>query len=415
MVAVRKTRLQALAEAGSGAARAVLALKQHPERFLASVQIGITLVSVAAAAYGGASIALKVEPLIARVPSLAPYASDVALAGVIVGVAYLSIVVGELVPKSLALRNAERYALAVGRVLLTLSYLARPVVWLLTASSNLVLRPFGDRTNFTETRHSAEELQQLVGEAMTAGSVNKGAGEIASRALELPELTAQDVMVPRREVVCLRRHSSGDELRRVLLEHTYSRMPVLETPERVVGYVSIKDLLALAWERELLVLDDVMRPPPFVPATKKAIDLLRQMQATATPFAIVVDEHGLMLGIVTLEDLLEEVVGEIFNERVGASQALVEQQAQSEATVAGATPIRELNRSLALQLPDEGGYHTVAGLCLFTLGRIPQAGESLCFDGGVRITVVDASPRRIRSVRLTIETSAASRPPTSVP
>ncbi len=399
VVSVRRTRLQELVESGIGAARAVARLKEQPERFLATVQIGITVVGAAAAAYGGASLAVRLEPVLRRVPALETHADDVALGLVIVAVSFLSIVLGELVPKSLALRSAEKYALAVGWVLLALSWLARPFVWLLTATSNLVLRPFGDQTTFTETRHSADELQQLVDEATVAGTVHAKAGEIASRALELPRLDAADVMVPRPEVVTLQRSAPPDEVRRVLLERTHSRMPVLDGPHRVAGYVAVKDLLVLAWEQRLVVLEDVLRPAYFVTPNTSAVELLEQMQARHNPFAVVIDDRGALLGIVTLEDLLEEMVGDILSEHAPPSPRLITTEPDGSAVVAGATPVRDVNRLLGLELPESDDFTTVAGLCLQLAGHIPARGAR--FDtAGVTLEVLEASPRRIRSLRV---------------
>jgi putative hemolysin len=301
----------------------------------------------------------------------------------------------------LALRSAERFALLISRPLLALSVLARPIVWFLTASSNVVLKPFGDRTTFTEARHSADELQQLVDEATKAGTLHPRAGEIASRALELAELTVAEVMVPRQQVVLLPRHAQPDELHRILLEHTHSRMPVYDgRPDNVVGYVSVKDLLALAWEHKLIVLEDVMRPGFFVPETKRAVDLLHEMRERRLPFAIVVDEQGGLNGIVTIEDLLEELVGDIFSEHARTTPRLIQRDADGSVLVDGSLPVRELNRALNLELPEEGEWNTIAGLCLSLAGRIPAKGEQLTIEGGLVLEVVDASPRRIRTVRI---------------
>ena len=185
---------------------------------MATVQIGITVVGATAGAFGGASFAKHLAPLLAGVPWLQAYAEQVALAIVVGVISFLSLVLGELVPKSLALRSAEGYALIIARPMVWLSRAARPLVWFLTASSNVVLRIFGDRTNFTETRHSPEELQQIVDEAASAGTVHRTAGDIAARAMDFPDLTARHVMVPRARVVGLMRDASREELRRVVLE-----------------------------------------------------------------------------------------------------------------------------------------------------------------------------------------------------
>jgi putative hemolysin len=379
----------------------VLDLRNHPERFLATVQIGITVVGASAAAYGGSSLTHRLEPWIGELPLVGRYAHPIALGMVVIGISYLSIVAGELVPKSLALRSSERYALLVGRPLLALSWFAQPLVWLLTGSSNVLLRPFGDRTTFTETRHSAEELQHIVEEAAKAGTVHPHAGEIASRAIDFANLIAADVMVPRGELVMLPRHAPAEEVHRVLLEHTHSRIPVYDgRHDNVVGYINVKDVLAMAWERNLFVLEDLMRPPFFVPDSKPAIDLLQEMRGRRILIAFVVDEQGAVEGIVTLEDLLEELVGEIFSEHVQHVPELVRLEADGSAVVAGSAPIRDVNRELDIELPEEEGWSTVAGLCLSLAGRIPLAGETLSVPGGFLLEILEATPRRVRAVRL---------------
>lgn len=411
VVALRKTRIQELAEQRRGSAQAVLRLRETPERFLATVQVGITVVSATAAALGGESIARQLAPKLARITWIEAHAESAALAIVIAGISYLSIVLGELVPKSLALRSAERYALLVAKPLLALAWLTRPLVWLLSSSANVLLRPFGDRTTFTETRHSAEELHELVEEATKAGTIHPEAGEIASRALELPELTAANIMVPRQDVVAIPRHASPDEVRRILLEQTHSRMPVYEDQiDNVVGYVSVKDMLAMAWDQRLIVLEDLIRPAFFVPESKHAVELLSEMRTQHMPFAIVVDEQGGMSGIVTMEDLIEELVGEIFSEHVRNVPQLIRKETGGSAIVDGVTPVREINRELGIDLPEEGPWTTIAGLCLAISGRIPAAGEELQIAKGITLQVVEASPRRIRLVR--VRPSTAPEDPT---
>ena len=252
LLSMRKTRLRELVDEGSGAARAVLRLRENPERFLATVQVGITVISATAAAFGGASIALRLTPLLVGLGLSQQLSQELAFALVVGFVSYLSLVLGELVPKSLALRAGERYALLIAPLLRALSRLMRPFVWLLTASSNTVLRLFGDRTSFSESRLSVEELQSLMEEAGKHGHLHPRTGDIASRAFELAERDVSEVMVPRHRVIALRRHASADEVKRVLREAGHSRIPVYEgSIDRIVGYLLVKDLLGRALEQGL--------------------------------------------------------------------------------------------------------------------------------------------------------------------
>jgi putative hemolysin len=408
IVAVRKARIEQLADDGHTSAAAVLSLRAEPERFLATVQVGVTVVSATAAAFGGAAIAKKLEPVLARSEWLRVHAEGVALALVVAVVSYLSIVIGELVPKSLALRAAERYALIVARPLVGLSFLARPLVWVLSASANVVLRPFGDQTTFTEARHSAQELRQLVEEASQAGTVNPEAAEIATRALDLPDLVASDVMVHRRDVIAIAIDISREDLRQILLEQTKTRIPVYrERIDNVIGYINIKDMLAMAWEQQLVVLQDAVRAAFFVPTTMPAVQLIKQMRERHQPFAIVVDEHGGMAGIATMEDLLEELVGEIFSEHEAATDELISRHDDGSALVNGLATIRDVNRALNIELPDDGPWSTIAGLVLALAGRLPTVGESFEAAPGITLDVSDASPRRIVTVRVRVAPSPA--------
>lgn len=400
IISLRATRLSQLVDEGRASARAVKRLRDEPERFLATVQVGITVVGATAAAFGGAALAQRLAPYLASVPVIARYAEPIALALVVAIVSFLTLVLGELVPKSLALRASERYALLVARPLLALSELARPIVWFLTAVSNVVLRPFGDRTTFSESRLSAEELEQLVQEAGKAGALDEPTADIASRALAFRELTAGDVMVPRSRVVALARDASPDELKRMLLEERRARMPVYDgSLDEIVGYVMAKDLAAMAWEKQLIVLDDLIRPVLFVPATARAVHVLREMQRRRTQIAVVVDEHGGTAGLLTLEDLVEELVGDILGEQEQA-EALFHREPGGTALARGDAPIREVNRALDLDLPEGEGYTTLAGLCIALAGSVPERGARLEAPDGTEVEVLDASPRVVRLVRL---------------
>jgi magnesium and cobalt exporter, CNNM family len=409
IVSLRKTRLAQLVEEGRASARAVKSLRDAPERFLATVQIGITVIGATAAAVGGASIATQLEPVVARVPGIGRWAHSVSLALVVAGVSYLSLVLGELVPKSLGLRAAERYALGVARPLLWLAQVARPLVWLLTASSNVLLRPFGDRTTFTESRLSAEELELLVDEAGQVGALDASTAEIASRALAFRDLTAAEVMVPRSRIAALRLDAPQEEVKRLLLEEGRSRMPVYDgSLDEVVGYVVAKDLAAMAWERGLIVLSDLVRPVHFVPEAAKAAHVLRDMQQRRAHIAVVVDEHGGVAGLLTLEDLVEELVGEILGE-TEQPEELFRREPDGSVLVRGDAPVREVNRALSLELQEGEDYSTVAGLCMALSGAVPQRGTRLRAADGTDLEVLDASPRVVRLVRLRPASTSPSR------
>jgi putative hemolysin len=401
ILTLRKTRLQQLIDAGSGPALRIRDLRNHPERFLASVQIGITVVGAAAAALGGATSTPLLESALeaAGVPSRAAHAT--ALATVVGGISYLAIVFGELVPKSLALRHRERYALGVAPLISFLSWLARPAVRALTASSNLVLRPFGDRTTFSEVRLSSEELQELVEEAAKTGSLDEHTSEIASRAIDFGVLTAGQVMVPRNRIDGIPRAATPEDVKRLLLESGHSRMPVYDGAlDSIVGYVSLRDVLALAWEGQLVILEDLIRPAVFVPESMRATRVLEEMQRRRTAIAFVVDEHGGISGLVTLRDLIVEVLGRLSIDEHGPAEELIRDEGNGRALVRGWVPIRDLNRALGLDLPEGRSYSTIAGLCLELAGGMPERDARLTAADGSQLEVVDCSPHAVRLVRV---------------
>ncbi len=395
VLSVRKTRLREFVRRGDKRALAVKSLRDKPEHFLATVQIGITLVGTAAGAVGGAAFAASMSAALGDVE----YAQEISLVTAVLLISFLELVLGELVPKSLALRYSDSYSFLVGRPLLGLAYLMRPLVWFLTACSNVFLRMFGDQTTFTEARLSRDELQQLVEEAAKTGSVDPRASEIASRALGFGEITVAEVMVPRTRVVALRRGAPPEEVQRVILEEGHSRMPVYDgSIDHIVGYVVARDVLALAWERGLVVLEDILRPPYVVAGTTPALDLLREMQRRRVQMAVVTDEHGLA-GLITIEDLIEELVGDIFSED-DQPQSLVLREPEGTAIVQGWAPVRKVNRELHLDLPVGADRTTIAGLCIALAEMIPEAGTTLKTEDGTVLEIVEASARRVRKVRI---------------
>lgn len=396
ILSVRKTRLAEFIRRRDKRALAVKSLRDNPERFLSTVQVCITTAGTAAAALGGSRLEHDLLPHFEAIG----LGTVTALTVVVIGITFLEVVLGELIPKSLALRYADRYSFIMARPLLFISALFRPVVWVLAGTSNLFLKFFGDKTTFTEARLSRDELQQLVEEAAKTGSVDPRASEIASRALGFGEVTVAEVMVPRTRVVAIRRGAPPEEVQRMILEEGHSRMPVYDgSIDNIVGYVVARDVLALAWEKGLVVLEDILRPPHKVPESTRALDLLREMQRRRTQMAVVVDDHGGLSGLVTTEDLIEELVGDIMSEDDVPEQFFT-REPSGTILVQGWASVRKVNRDLHLDLPVGRDRTTIAGLCMSLAQAIPQAGERLTTDNGTVLEVVEASPRRVRRVRI---------------
>ena len=399
ILSVRKTRVQERANAGHRGALAVQSLRETPERFLATVQVGITVVSVAASAFGGAAIAANLTPMLEAL-GFGAKSHGVALAIVVISISFLSLVLGELVPKSLALRYSDGYSSFVSRPLLFLARIARPLVWFLTTCSNLVLRLFGDRTSFTEARLSRDELQQLVTEAAQSGSVDAKGSEIASRALEMADVPVSEVMVHRGDIIAIGKDASAEEVQRLILEEGHSRMPVYDGHiDKLVGYVVARDLLAVVWEHGLVVIDDIVRPLFSVPMTARINVVLREMQARRVQIAAVVDEYGGTAGMITIEDLIEELIGDVVDEDE-VPDLTMQPEPEGTVLVPGWVPIRKVNRALGTALPIARESTTMAGLCLALAFVVPPVGARLNAPDGTMIEVVDSSPRRVRMVRV---------------
>jgi putative hemolysin len=401
VLALRRTRLHHLVEERRSGARAAAALRRQPERFLATVQIGITVVGATAAAFGGATLATPIGRALHHLGLSQPLAQDIGFALIIAFISYLSLVLGELVPKSLALKYSERYALLMAPALAGLGTLLRPLVWFLTGSSNVILRWFGDRTSFAEARISPDELQQMVEEATRAGTIDPQVGDIVSRAFDFSDLRVGAVMLPRARIIAAGKRATVDELMALIAEHGHSRVPIHgDSLDDLLGYVVAKDVVLWSREPQLFVLADLLRPAYTVGEKERAAVVLRELQRRRNQLALVKDELGTVAGLVTIEDLLEELVGEIVAEHEPAPRPLA-LAADHTVIVPGTTPIRELNRQLGLALPEGEDYTTIAGLCMALAGRLPPLGGLVKTEDGTILEIVATSPGRLDAVRLT--------------
>lgn len=391
LVSLREGQLRTLERDDRAGARRLVRLARDPNRFLATIQIGITLAGFLASATAAVSLA---EPLVPLLGFFGGAAGAVAVAVVTVVLTFLTLVFGELAPKRLAMQYALRWALLVARPLDLISTISRPAVWALSASTNLVVRVFGGNPHAESEQLSPEELRELVS---SQRGLNPEQRMIISGALEIHERRLREVLIPRRAVFTLATDLDVPPARVELAASGHSRAPVARAGhlDDVVGVVHLRDLLD-----DDARLVDVTRPAVVFPDSLRVSDALRRFKAEREQFAVVVDEHGAVEGIVTLEDLLEEIVGEIYDETDGDVMAVREAD-DGSLVLPGTFPIHDLV-DLGVELPDapEGGYATIAGLLLVALGRIPEQPGDMVVVSGWHLEVLAVEHHAITSVRL---------------
>jgi putative hemolysin len=396
VVSARKVRLQQRAEKGDAGACVALELANAPSRFLSTVQIGITLVGIFAGAFGGATIAAELDARLEQIPGLAPYSEAIALVAVVAAITYLSLIIGELVPKRLALNNPEGIAAKIARPMRRLSVIASPVVRLLGFSTESMLRLLGVRKN-TEPLVTEEEIKLMIKQGTEAGMFDEAEQDMVMNVFRLGDRRTGALMTPRYEIVWIDIKDSPAEIERRFNEHRHSRFPVCDgSIDHVLGIVRAKDLLACCLAGEAIDLQAALRMPLFVPENMPALKALEMFKQTGTHLAIVLDEHGGMQGLVTHHDLMEAIVGDIPSAGLPTESPAVRREDGSW-LLDGALPIDEFQQILGLkQMPDDehGDYQTLAGFVLQQIGRIPVAGEQFEWRG-LRFEVVDMDRRRI--------------------
>ncbi|TCO82724.1 putative hemolysin [Plasticicumulans lactativorans] len=399
VVSARRARLQVLEQDGVGGARAALHLSEAPGRFLSTVQIGITLIGIFAGAYGGATIAGALAVwLDEHFASLGTEAAGaLALAIVVAAITYLSLIVGELVPKQLALRHPERIAVLVAPIMLVISRLALPLVFLLDVSTRIGLRLVGGHAA-SEQKVSDEEIKTLIAEATEVGVVKQAERAMIAGVMRLADRPVTALMTPRPDIAWLDLDDDEAATRAALLECRYSRLPVCKgDPDEIQGVVEAKDLLNRALAGQPLDLRAVMREPLVVHDGVSALGLLESIKQSPLHMALVVDEYGSLRGLVTANDILEAIVGELAEHGAEADPSIVQREDGSW-LMDGGVAIDEIKETLGLRsLPDEDDYDTLAGLVLAQLERLPSAGDHFTLSG-YRFEVVDMDERRIDKV-----------------
>jgi CBS domain containing-hemolysin-like protein len=395
LVTARRTRIVELQHQGNRRAREVLRITSDPPRFISAMQLGVTLTSLGIGALGEQALANAFDDVTSTVLA-------VLLAYLIL--TFLHVVFGELVPKGIALGHSEGTALFVSAPVRAFFIVFKPLIWFLQRSTEVVLRALGLRPPGGEVEiYSEAELRMLVSQSTRGGEIEEQEQEMLYKVFDFADKEASDVMVPRPEVVALSVDLPPEQCLEAVMDSPYTRYPVYkETLDNVVGILHVRDLFSALRDRGMheVKVGDLIRPAHIVPETKDLAALLTEFRRTNQHMAIVVDEYGEMEGIVTLEDLLEEIVGEIEDE-FDLPDESVEQVDDDTVRIDGTFPIDDFNERFHTSLPDED-YHTVAGFVFGLLGRQPEVGDDIAHDG-LRFDVLDVEGSRINRLGVTFE------------
>jgi len=387
LITARRTRLAERADAGSRGAVTALKLMENPVRFISGVQVGITALGILLGAIGAELLTHFFDPFIAATVSFI-------LAFAII--TYLSVVIGELVPKAIALEQAERVAVAVSIPVSWFLRLVAPLLWVLQASASVILRPLGIRSSPTGVVvHTEEEIRNILAEAEETGVIEEAEEEMLYKVFDFGDKEVSDVMVPRPDVVAVSVDLPVSDCLAAVVDSPYTRYPVYRnTLDDVAGIMHVRDLFTAFWEGgiDAVSVEEILRPAYVVPATKNLAVLLGEFRRTNQHLAVVIDEYGSVQGIVTLEDVLEEIVGEIEDEYDLPSDSVVV-LGQGRVRVDGTYPIDDFNEEFGTTLPQED-FHTLSGFVFGELDRLPIKGDEITWQG-LRFTVKDVDGRRI--------------------
>jgi len=395
LVTARRTRIVELHHQGNRRARAVLRITSDPPRFISAMQLGVTLTSLGIGALGEQALSHAFDDLMSTVLA-------VLLAYLIL--TYLHVVIGELVPKGIALGHSEGTALAVSAPVRAFFEVFRPLIWVLQRSTEVVLLALGLQPPGAEDAvHSEAELRMLVSQSTEHGEIEQQEQEMLYKVFDFADKEVSNVMVPRPEVVALSIDLPPEQCLEAVMDSPYTRYPVYrESLDNVVGILHVRDLFGALRDRGMheVKIEDLVRPAHIVPETKDLAALLTEFRRTNQHMAIVVDEYGEMEGIATLEDLLEEIVGEIEDE-FDLPDESIEQIDEDTIRIDGTFPIDDFNERFRTELPQED-YHTVAGFVFGLLGRQPEVGDDISHDG-MRFDVLEVEGSRINKLAVTFE------------
>lgn len=400
LVSLRQSRIRQLVERGSRPARIIDQLTTDPSRLLATIQVGVTLAGFLASATAAIGLSRALSEVIkhAPIPLIARASDGLAVFLVTIIISYVTLVLGELVPKRLALQKAEQISLAVARPIEIFSKIAAPFVLILTKSTNFLVKLTGGDINEAPPRISEEEIRMMVAEQPNILEVEK---EMIEGVFEFGDTVAREIMIPRTDIQAVHRTSTSVEAMRIMGETGYSRLPVYEENiDDIIGIITLKDLIPfIVAGHSAQPITDHIRPVYVIPESKNVVELLKELQRSKQHMAIVLDEYGGTAGLITIEDLLEEIVGDIMDEHDEMEEhfAMID---ENQFVVDARLNVEEANEDMGIELPLEEHYETVGGLVLHYLGKIPQVGDEVKLEE-TTITVTEMEGNRITKVQIT--------------
>ncbi|MCG6135937.1 MAG: hemolysin family protein [Nostoc sp. LLA-1] len=399
IVSARKVRLQQMANQGDAKARAALKLAESPNHFLSTIQIGITLIGILTGAFGGATIATRLAIYIRFIPFFVPYSEPIAFGIVVLIITYLSLIIGELVPKRLALNNPERIAAFVAIPMKAVATFASPAVYLLSASTDMILRVLGI-TPSLEPQVTEEEIKILIEQGTEAGTFEEAEQDMVERVFRLGDRHVSSLMTPRPDIVWLDLEDSPEENRQKMVENGYSRYPICQGGlDNVLGVIPVTDLLARSLRNQPLDLIVGLRQPVFVPESTRGLKVLELFKQTVTHMALVVDEYGVIQGVVTLNDIMSEIVGDV-PEGPEEEEPQIIQREDGSWLLDGMLSIDEFYELFHLEeweIEERGSYQTLGGFVITNLGRIPISADYFEWHG-MRVEVMDMDGNRVDKV-----------------
>jgi CBS domain containing-hemolysin-like protein len=401
MVRVRGSQIEIKAKTGSRLAKTTRGILHNLDGYLAATQLGITIASLALGWFGQSVVtAVMLHGFLAvGIAITSPLILNISHFVAFAVITVFHITFGELAPKSIAIQRSTRTVMAIAVPLRLFYVIFKPIIWCLNTFANFLLRLIGIDAAQSETHHSSEELQYLLDQGKETGAIDSNEHELIQNVFEFNERVVKNIMVPRTKISGVDINTEKDELLEILITEGYSRIPVYDDViDKIVGIVHAKDILPLLARNEEIVLKDIIRKPYFIPETKKINDLMAELQQKRIQIAIVLDEFGGTAGMVTLEDIVEELVGEIQDE-YDEEKPIVERVNDREFIVNALAPIYDVNSHLPHDLPEDGDYDTVSGWLGDIFGKIPDVGEQK-ESSGYNITVLKKSDQNIESVKL---------------